>query len=125
MLETCFDIVAVATLRQSKCKLKISFKKIAVLLDSLNNSVMSNLIFQFSRYEKSAAVCPSNGYPYHQMGLTQLLIATTSGDDDSLMDGLLSCFYYFARSLSVSNRYLPAFQSIENLVKTKVEIMTT
>ncbi|CAL8118593.1 unnamed protein product [Orchesella dallaii] len=72
-------------------------------------------------YEKSAAVCPSNGYPYHQMGLTQLLIATTT-ENGHLMDELVSCLYYFARSLAVSNRYLPAFQSIENLIKTKVEV---
>ncbi|ODM99168.1 Protein SMG7 [Orchesella cincta] len=72
-------------------------------------------------YEKSAAVCPSNGYPYHQMGLTQLVIATTT-ENAHLMDELVSCLYYFARSLAVSNRYLPAFQSIENLIKTKVEV---
>ena len=63
-----------------------------------------------SRYEKSAAVSPTNGHPYNQMGLVQLHI------DSKSIESLLSGIYYYVRAVCVSNPFLPAQANLDSLL---------
>lgn len=65
------------------------------------------------RYEKSAAVCPSNGYPFHQMAITQLLI--TTAEEYTTMNNYLSSFYYFVRAMASANPHLHPYQAFDSL----------
>lgn len=77
----------------------------------MHNYVIINDNASITRYEKSASVCPSNGFSFHQMGVTQLLIP--ANDEYTIMNNFVSSFFYHARALSVSNPHLQSYHAFD------------